>query len=234
MTALEGMKHMTKKTKSEALFEEFCKEHNLDLYSIPRNSDDEKKTPDYILHAEESKIIIEIKQLDPNPKDKKRLEQLEEYGETGFMLTGFSERVRKKIKKAVPQIKARNHKDFPAVVVLFDNVYLYGGIDSDDIKVGMYGEETVDIAIPKDHRTKPFALRHRFGKNRSLAQSHNTSLSCVAVLNDHPINGLLLNIYHNDYASHPLNPDYLRLPTIRHFRLEESVTDSTFRNWVQC
>jgi hypothetical protein len=98
----------------------------------------------------------------------------------------------------------------------------------------MYGQETVDIAVPKDRHYKSFAIRHRFGSNRSLDKSHNTSLSCVGVLIEHSVNRLKLIIYHNDFASIPLNPDLLRRPNIRHLRLEESVTKGAFRNWTEC
>jgi hypothetical protein len=233
-TVSRGLKNMTKKTKSELHFEKFCADHSLELFSVPRKSDDKEKTPDYILQVGEQKIIVEIKQLNPNPTDQKHLKDFENYGETGFVLGGFDRRVRKKIKKSVPQLKTRSKGKHPGILVLYDNVHIYGGIDGYDIRVGMYGQETIDVAISKARRYKPFAIRHRFGAKRSLDKSHNTSLSCAAVLIEHPLNGLKLNIYHNDFASIPLIPDLLRLPQIRHFRLEESITTGAFRNWIEC
>ncbi len=224
---------MTQKTESEALFERFCDSNGLPLRSVPRQSDTEVKTPDYEVRLGDTHLVVEVKQLDLGPKDKVHLKELEERRETPFVVNEKVARIRKKIKDAMPQLKAASSESNPTMLVLYDSVRLLGDIDGLDVRVALYGDEVVDIGVPSDPAVPAYVKEHRFGGNRSVSISHNTSLSSIGVLHSIPDSETNLDIYHNDFAANPLDPELLRVPSIQHFRLEPTVTQGAFRRWIQ-
>jgi len=54
-------------TKSEQLFEEFCRLHNIIPVRIPECSE---RQPDYEISFNGTRVIFEIKQIEPNEADK--------------------------------------------------------------------------------------------------------------------------------------------------------------------
>lgn len=224
---------MTQKTVSEELFEEFCAANDLPLHSIVRRSEEDMKTPDYEIRIAQGPLIVEVKQLDLGPSDKANLADLEDKGETDVIIGGSISRIRKKIKNAMPQLKARSKGQLPTMLVLYDTVRLLGDIEKLEVRVAMYGDEVVDIAVPSDPSIHPFVTGHRFGPGQSLSKTQNTSLSCLAVLRHSQGTESTLDVFHNDYAAAPLDVEILSRPTIRHFRLEPTVTEGAFRRWIQ-
>lgn len=138
---------MSLKTKSEILFEEFCQTNGLNLKAFLRKVDEEEKTPDYELELEDLTVIFEVKQIDLSPDDRVHVRNLKEEGDTGIIVSEPGARVRKKIKNAIPQLKAKAAGKHPAMLVLYDNVQLLDDIAEYDIRTGMYGLEHVDIAV---------------------------------------------------------------------------------------
>ena len=133
----------------------------------------------------------------------------------------------------MPQLKAYCQGKYPAVLVLYDNARLLGDLETYDIRTGMYGLEVVVIAVPKDVRNRPFPLAHQFGKKQRLSRSHNTTLSALAIIHLGPSGKITLDFYHNDYAANPFSPDWLRIPSVRHFRLEKEIASGSFREWAE-
>jgi len=59
---------MSNKTISELLIEKFCEMKGI-IYK--RIAPDGKKIPDYDFFIDNRKIVVEIKQMDPNPEESK-------------------------------------------------------------------------------------------------------------------------------------------------------------------
>jgi hypothetical protein len=71
------------------------------------------------------------------------------------------------------------------------------------------------------------------GPKRTLRPDANTSLSGVAVLYlDHRDNRLSMVVYHNVYAKHPFEPNWLRRSSVRHFALSDKVKGH-FQEWAE-
>jgi hypothetical protein len=64
------------KTEPETLFEKFCNTHGILFKSIPYEKDG--RTPDYEIIINNPKIIVEVKQIDPNEEEIKKRDELRE------------------------------------------------------------------------------------------------------------------------------------------------------------
>jgi hypothetical protein len=85
---------MSDLTESEALFEEYCESNGIPCYRI---KEDDSRTPDYEIFDDDKKIIVEVKQIEPNSDDETALQELKEDG-FGSVSYVPGHRVRKKIK----------------------------------------------------------------------------------------------------------------------------------------
>jgi len=214
-------------TESESLFEEFCKANDINYYrEIPRSNITGAKIPDYaiIIEEEPRRIIVEVKQFDPNPDDKEQSRQLNEGRVTDVREIKWRDRVRGKIHDANKQLKARSLGRYPAMLVLYDNVQVPLPLDSEDIMEAMYGNEVVDKVIwaKKEFTTK-------FGDNRKCTPDHNTSSSAICTLSR---SGSLLCVYHNEHAKFRIDPTWLRGPNIQHYTLGPKV-QGKLPDWVE-
>jgi hypothetical protein len=82
----------------------------------------------------------------------------------------------------------------------------------------MYGEETVNFFFDESDESQSIYWWHKVGGKRKVSPQYNTTLSAIAILQE--VNeSLEIDFYHNDYAARPFNPDWLRIPPVRHFRL---------------
>ena len=64
------------RNESEILFKKFCSMHGILFRSIPCEKDE--KTPDYEIVINNQKIIVEVKQIDPNEDEIKKTDELRE------------------------------------------------------------------------------------------------------------------------------------------------------------
>jgi SET domain-containing protein len=64
------------KTKSQTLFKKFCNIHGILFKSIPYKKDE--RAPDYEIMINSQKIIVEVKQIDPNEEEIKKTDELRE------------------------------------------------------------------------------------------------------------------------------------------------------------
>ena len=198
---------------------------------MPRSSKQGKKTPDYILTLHRHKVVVEVKQLDPSDQDRVRIERLSKQGTTGVISKETGHRIRGKISDAMPQLKQRSICRKPALLVLYNNTGLLGeDIEPYDIMNAMYGEERVEFFVTETNVSQRIIWRHRFGGKRKVSPHYNTTLSAIVVLTENN-EGLKLDFYHNDHASKILNPDWLRISTIRHFRLGGVASRGGTRKW---
>ncbi|MFK5951225.1 MAG: hypothetical protein QM500_20915 [Methylococcales bacterium] len=166
-------------TSSEDLFEKFCKENNIDYSKIEEST---TKTPDYEIEIDGLIVIAEIKQIDPNKEEQSLIRKLEN-GE--MVTTGGTpgDRVRSKIKSASPQLAKLAKGRHPSIVVIYNNIPFALGNPTEayNIRVGMYGLETIVLSVSKNSGTPPRVTERKFGPKRKLTTEHNTSISAVAV-----------------------------------------------------
>lgn len=207
-----------KKTRSETLFESFCA--GVGIVCRPIKTASGKRTPDYELASVQPiPAVAEVKQLDPNPEEKRAIKELWKDG-----ITSVSDRpgrrVFLKISDAVPQLTRLAKGVRPAILVLYDNVRLSpAGINPYHVRVGMYGLEQVRFEAPPVGSEDPARfIGYRLGGRRKTTPKDNTTLSAVAVLNDRT-SRITLDVYHNCYATIPLDVSGMSHPRITHFRL---------------
>ena len=211
-------------TKSEDLFERYCAESKIEFRRIEEGT---QKNPDYELTLGEVKVIAEVKQFDRNEEEKASDELLKSrgYGEVQSVTPG--DRVRKKIKDALPQIRRKTKGKHPGVLVLFDRGLVAGHIDPYNIRVAMYGLENVNFAIPCDPRQGPRFTGTSYGPKRKMTETDNTSISAIASLYAVDSHDLRLDIYHNIYAVVPLDMKNVAEYGMAQYTLEREVEGRT-------
>lgn len=206
-------------THAETFFEKFCATAGIKCDPIQTERD---RTPDYELTIEGQRIIVEVKEINRN-KDEK--EPLRQHGrEEGHGTPG--DRVRGKIRKASPQIKALTKGIYPSILVLFDRTW-GGHLDPYYIRVAMYGLEQIHMNVPINPSISPYATGMSYGPKQKMTAGDNTSISAIGVLSTPGPNEIVLNVYHNKYAAVPLDPKLLAEHSIHQFKLEDEVSEKT-------
>lgn len=190
------------------------------------------KTPDYKINVDGLDIVVEIKQVDPSKEEKALLREFEE---KGHIVHGDTpgDRVRSKIKSAGPQLSKPSKGKCPSILVLYNNLpFVLGNpVEPYNIRVGMYGLETIVLSVPKDYSKSPSVIDRKFGPKRKLTEEHNTSISAVAVLINRNDKDLWLNIYHNIYAEVQLPLGLISSRNADEFILSENQRGE-FQEWV--
>lgn len=223
---------MSQKTTSEDLFEKFCAQNGINWEQIEPTSDEGKKASDYFIYPNNQKIIVEVKQFDPNAEDKEIAKKLKN-GKSVFRSISQGTRVRKKISEAEPQLKSLSEDIHPCLLVLFNNTpFTLELTDPQYIKIGMYGIEQIKIAVSPDPDFDPFVNDQGFGPKRKLTPKHNTTLSAVAVIYGPSENDLSLDIYHNVHAKIKLRPEFINGPNVKHFTLKGK-EPGELQDWVE-
>ena len=224
--------------KSEDLFEQFCTSRNLPLFrcvnpSVP-TTEKRSKSADYILLAQGNPIVVEVKELNPNPQEKAFVQRLSDQGEQAGFTSEPGKRLRKTIDDAMPQLRETSLGLIPTLLVVFDNSGLpLTRLEPYEILTGMYGLEQVVFQVPKDPHEKPGVINHKFGPNQKVSPAHNTTLSAVAVLYQLRDSNQALELYHNDYAVHGIDPQWLRVNNCRQWNRESSNRGDSFREWMK-
>lgn len=183
-------------TESELVFEEFCQWHRLEAVRLPLSKG---KSPDYRVTGRGWSVIIEVKELRESEDDRARLERVR----AGHKVCGFDStdtRVAEKLRKAGKQLRPHSLVGVPTIVCLYDTRRL-GILGPDNVKIAMFGQETVVIDRTNAEYDVVSAV-HPGGK-RQCTPGENTSISAVALLgrrND----SFSLSIYHNHHARVPL------------------------------
>ena len=217
-------------TTSEQLFEQYCQENGIGCMKIKEAAD---KTPDYDIEVNGIRIIAEIKQIDPSKEDRSLIRELRENGCMNYSRTP-GDRVRNKIKSASIQLSKLSKDRYPSMVVLYNNLPLALGnpIDPYNIRVGMYGLDTIVLSVPNDPPIQPSVIDRRFGPKRKMTETHNTSISAVAVLSKANNKKLWLDVYHNIYASMPIPAGLISSKNANEFILSEDIPGE-HQEWVK-
>ena len=112
-------------------------------------------TPDYDIYVPRRKIVVEVKEITPNKEERQAEKELPKKGFSVISITP-GHRVRRKISEANKQIKNRIKKRYPGVLVLFQRGLAADHIDPYQIRVAMYGLETIQYAVPRDPKISPY------------------------------------------------------------------------------
>jgi hypothetical protein len=221
---------MSKPTISEELFERFCQENKIQFSRIEVSVIPGKKEPDYEMTTSFGKVLVEVKQFDPNSEEVKLQKQLEGRGWTDAFGGEPGAKVRLKIQSASKQLKSRGAGSVPSIVVLYNNVPISRrGTDPCEIKTAMYGMEKIDLGVASN--TFEVSLKDcGFGSKRKMTPESNTSISAVAALYGGLEQHLSMCIFHNVYATMPLNSECFQGEKIRHYAIADKVTGQ-FQEW---
>jgi hypothetical protein len=222
-------------TKSEALLEQFCSTNHLPLFRcVNPHHGETKRTADYVVVLKGHAIVVEVKQLESNPEEKQFLADSMRGDTAHFLTTIPGSRVRDMIESARVQLKNTSIGILPTLLVLFDNSSIpLNHLAPYEILTGMYGVEQVVIGVPRQPSSPPFVLGEKHGPNQGVTRTQNTTISCVSVLWQDNQADLKLEVYHNDFATNEIDPDWFRIDPCRHWKRRDSERDSSFRGWVQ-
>jgi hypothetical protein len=193
-------------TDSEILFEKYCDIRQYRFERIhPRQNDG--RFPDYRVYTSYGEVIIEVKQIDRNEKDKEWDRQLlTESGAFGESVVG--KRVWSAIESGKGQLKRFRDENKPTILVLYDTTYRYC-LSERDIDAGMFGQPI--MLISRDPAEEVIVTD---GGNRKFSESRKTYISAIAVLElSREFNEPFLKIYHNIFAYILLNPSHF--PDVR-------------------
>lgn len=215
--------------ESERLFEEFCEHNGLRCVPIATASDVGERRPDYrVTGSGGREIIVEIKQFDPNPKERAD-DQALLAGKV--VVTGGipGQRAREAIDRANPQIKVLARGALPGLLVLYNNVLSSRQhTDPYAILTAMRGLDVVPVEVPPDPKEPPRFLKRRPGPRKKLTAARNRSVSAIGVLRQLDENDCELSVFHNKHATVPLEPTELSGSVIRHFRMADDEDE-----WIQ-
>ncbi len=176
---------MCLRTQSEALFEDYCARNGVRFERVPTGT---SKTNDYDLFIGTTRIVCEVKQIDPNKEDRA-------WERDGTRRSPWPRnRVRNKIKAAVRQIRARGDGRFPSLLIIYNNVPGRPALVSGAVVLdARYGQEVAVVRVFEDVQHPPELDHMAFGGNRRVTPEQNTSLSAVAILErQHPFRELAI------------------------------------------
>jgi hypothetical protein len=187
------------RTKSELLFEKFCQIHKIQCRPIQPSGAEGRKAPDYTIVINRRKIVVEVKQLDPNLTESMKIGEFDRLG-TVSIKSGLGQRVREKIKDTQGKFRIKAKNTEPSILVLYNNVKLYKHTEPNDILAGMFGQLVFQV-VPG----MPIG-NMELGPNRTMTPTTNTSISAIGVLKEDSVGNPTLVVYHNPYAKVPLEP----------------------------
>ena len=212
---------------SELLFEDYCTGIGIDWECIPEEN--EAKTPDYKLAFDNQTIIAEVKEFTQNKDEREANQLMREHGRLTALHEVPGDRIRSKIKKSSPQIKARTAGRYPGLLVLCDDGRIAWHLAEYNIMTAMYGLEIVEMAIPRDISSKPYIVDRRLGPKKKMTAETNTSISAIgALVVTEPGLILKMRVYHNKFAAVPINVKLLADRGIEQYRI-----DIEKRQWVE-
>ncbi|MDR0532321.1 MAG: hypothetical protein LBH01_00025 [Verrucomicrobiales bacterium] len=201
---------------SEIQFENLCKTSGITYQRIPEG---ERKSPDYFIKGWDFNALVEIKEICPNPEEKRlaRL-PLEEWGEKECTYYGGppGDRIRNKINDAMKQFKAYQGNEFPYIIVIA-NLTIYPELtDQYAITSAMFGYEAILISSEVAPEGGAKILKRWHGHGKKTTTTHNRSLSAIGVLD---MTQPLLHIFHNPYAVKPISNSTLNSLSFIHMRV---------------
>ena len=217
-------------TKSQVLFEAFCRVHSIQCQSVPETTE---PRPDYELVIEGRQVLAEIKQFDPNTEEREAME-LCARGEQVVFGTKPGKRLRGAIRAANTQLRQLlSGRSIPTLLIVYNNTPCSLHTRPYAVMTAMQGVDVVDLLVPASLNLSPTFGDTRSGPGREMRADVNTSTSAVAVLREIDINDFQLAIYHNRHATSPLEPSLMRFQGVVQFRLSEGASNSVAVQWEE-
>lgn len=216
----------TSMNKSELMLESWCRSKGWLCTRIPEDND---RTPDYKISIDAISIYAEVKEIIDNEEERRVIKQLAERGWSDAYGEEPGKTVREKIKESYQQIKRFASQDkSPGILVLYNNSGLagLGRLDHYHVLTGMFGLQTVPVAVPRDPSAELTFGPDFFGPKKSVSDNRNRYLSGVMTLYEHYEKGLMAFFYHNPHAVHPLRSACLMTDNCIQFR-----RSTTELNW---
>ena len=209
---------MEQKTESDLLFEKFCRMNGIECRPVETSSVEGEKTPDYDILIAGYKILVEVKQMNPNPGEAQKQEELNKTGTTSIK-SKPGHRVRGKIKDAMGKFKKRTENRHPSLLVLYDNVKYYKHTDPFEILSAMYGEPYFSVTYT-DTTDRIEIGNMKLGGKQKMTKDTNTSISAIGVLKKESDGNPSLEIFHNIYAKSPLSSEVLSKIPVKQYTID--------------
>ena len=203
---------MTQTTISETLFETLCCERSVPCTRIATTT---HKTPDYEVILGTQRVLVEVKQLDPNADDRRIHKALDEGTEIGGVASP-APRLRQQIASAYRQLKTAAREGQPCLVVIYNNSGILNFIDSFTVTTAMFGKYGVRLGLGSAGIVQETG--RGFMGNASVTRNTCKSLSAVCVLKNARSGSLRLEAYHNPFALVPIDQKVLAFLAASQFR----------------
>jgi hypothetical protein len=213
-------------TLSEQLFEEFCRSASITCERILPSAVAGARSPDYRIRDQVGDaVIVEVKQFDPSPEEKK---EIEAWLAGKVVVRGGvpGARLREVIDRANVQLKTISKGQLPGLLVIYNNVL--GDRHHTDpyaILTAMRGLDVVPVVVPKDPRQSPTFLPSRPGPKKKLRADANTHISAIAVLERIEDEQFRFIVYHNPHARKPINAQGFVGQHIHHLMMRGDQSD---------
>jgi hypothetical protein len=194
-------------TNSEALLVKFAK---IRVYFCERlTPHGDARTPDFRLVARGVPIICEVSELRPNPIDLQAQHNLEHYGiSVHYELVG--RRLRLKIKEKKGQLTQYRDRDVATMLLFVQSERLAGDyLSEDDFQSAMYG-------LPRASNPTASSIEGH-GKNRLFGPGQCEYISALTRLDWQGADDFRFSVYHNYYATVPIDRSTLAHPSHRQF-----------------
>ena len=217
-------------TPGEKVFVAFCKANGVPLKRIHEGDAQE---PDYEISVGKQPIMVEVKDFDLNPEEKRAHRALKE-GAMADWGSSPGDRVRSKIDKARRQLKKCKEAGQPALIVLFDTRPVPFNITEPyDIKVAMHGFETLVLTVPPPSGGSPRLTAKMFGNDRKFSAQTNTYISAIGLFDKNCSGDYDLDVYHNVYADVPICTTSLgSIKNVRQYELSANPAQE-FGDWIE-
>jgi len=209
-------------------FLEICDSASWTPGRIPEST--EQESADYLVTAEGTIFLAEIKQLNPNREEREKERQIQ-LGKVVVHHHTPGDRLRPLIKKANRQIRALAAPGQPGLLVVYDTRRV-SPVEPYDALTAMYGLQNVVLNVHPDPRVPPSYAGNRFGGGRSVSSSYNRSVSALGIVPQQPRPARVMYVFHNAFAASCLPSEILRIPGFRQFRRPHSES-SDFNEWQE-
>jgi hypothetical protein len=216
------MSSKQERTISEDMFEELCGSVGIACERVDEAS---TRTPDYEVMFGGHRVVTEVKQFDPNKDEAESIRRMEAGG-IGGTTAKPGQRIRKAIDSAAPQLNALSKGECPAMVVVYNNSGAGQHSKPYSVATAMQGFDVVPVLVPEDPSISPQFQDTRSGPKKRMTADDNTTISAIGVLVHDLDDRTHLCIYHNRYARHPIDPEWLRQPLVHHYRLPDDAASS--------
>lgn len=196
-------------TQSEQDFFDFCQRQNWAATKLSESKVPRIRTPDFLVRtATAYEFIVEVTEFESEPPLN--------HGQFAGRGHTLGNPLRAKLAEKKGQVRDYS-PHMPTLIVISAGFDYLSELEPISFDSALYGEMAVTISVPNDPRRTPERSdeMHNAGR-RFFGPKHNRSVSAVAALNGRP---QVLRIYHNKFATQPLDPARTVIGTtnIEHF-----------------